>query len=101
GITDGGPSAAELLEGQWSVIQRNLAFEMGDASRQVLAVTSATGAGQSSATAADLASAFARTGSRVALVVTEPNAYDPITTRERPPVGLAGGIAGESPANDT
>ena len=31
GIADGG-SAAELLEDQWSVIQRNVAFEMGDAS---------------------------------------------------------------------
>jgi Mrp family chromosome partitioning ATPase/capsular polysaccharide biosynthesis protein len=111
GVANGGPSSLEPSVQQWRVVQRNVAFAMGDASDRVLAVTSANGSGQSSATAADLASAFAREGSRVVLVVPEPNVYNYVIrpdaprhsnlrTREYLPVGLAGVIAGESSLTD-
>ena len=100
GVPDGGPSRSDLLGEQFHLIQRNVAFEIGETADRVLAVTSANGSGQSSTTAADLASAFARQGARVVLVVAEPNVYNLAITRECPPVGLAEVIAGEAQLND-
>jgi receptor protein-tyrosine kinase len=99
GVADGEPSALEPLTRQWQVIYRNVAFELEDEADKVLAVASANGSGQSSATAAHLASAVALEGSRV-VVVTEPNAGNYLITRECPPVGLAGVVAGELRLDD-
>jgi capsular exopolysaccharide synthesis family protein len=99
-VADGGPSTSDRFEQQWRLIHRNVAFEMDAASDRVLAVTSVNGSGQSSATAAALASAFARGGLRVLLAVTKPNVHNYVVTRECPPVGLAGVVAGESRLDD-
>jgi capsular polysaccharide biosynthesis protein len=96
-LASGERSISDVLGHQWRVIRRNVAFAMEDASNHVLAVTSPDGSPESSAAAAHLASAFARAGSRVALVVMEPNAHNYIVTKDCPPLGLAGAIAGEWP----
>jgi capsular polysaccharide biosynthesis protein len=94
-LGEGERPIADVLGQQWRVIRRNVAFAMEDASNHVLAVTSPNGSPESSAAAAHLASAFARAGSRVALVVMEPNAYNYVITKNCPPLSLAGAIAGE------
>ncbi|HJT94386.1 MAG TPA: hypothetical protein VJ777_21015 [Mycobacterium sp.] len=81
---------------QWRVVYHNVAFELEDTPDRVIAVTQVTGGEGASAAAASLASAFARNGSRTALVVTETSGFDYLVAHEVPAVGLAGAIAGES-----
>lgn len=100
GLADGGPSTSNILKRQWDVVQQNVGVEIEHARDRVLAITTENGTRRSTSTAAGLASAFARAGSRVVMVLTQPNAHNYLTTREFPAVGLAEVVAGESPLDE-
>jgi Mrp family chromosome partitioning ATPase len=100
GFADGGSSKSELVTRQWDQIRRSVDFEIEHPCDRVLAVTAGNGSGRSSASAAGLASAFVRAGSRVVLVVAQPDAHRNVGTRECPVAGLAEVIAGESRLDD-
>lgn len=95
-LGDGAPSEEAAVSRQWRLIYRNITFEMEDTHDRVIAVTDVSGGEGASATAHSLACAFARNGSRTALVAIEANGLDYLVTRELPVIGLAGAIAGES-----
>lgn len=93
---NGKPPEWEASSRQWRKVYRNVVFEMEDTSDRVIAVTQVNRGEGASAAAASLAYAFARNGSRTALVVTETSGFDYLIAREIPALGLAGAIAGES-----
>jgi polysaccharide biosynthesis transport protein len=89
----------------WQAIQRRVAFELdGDGDRhqpnealgRVIAVAAAAESEESSAVAQQLASAFARAGSRTVVVPTYGNHVDYVLTAQSPGIGLAGVLAAAS-----
>jgi Mrp family chromosome partitioning ATPase len=100
GTVGSGQTESVRVKWQWSETLNNLAFELEQTSDQVLAVATENGSGRSSATAAGLASACANAGSRVALLLMQPNAPRHLRSPERPDVESGDLIAGESPWGD-
>jgi capsular exopolysaccharide synthesis family protein len=92
---NGKPPEWEATSRQWRKVYHSVVFEMEDTPDRVIAVIQVNRGEGTHAAAASLAYAFARNGSRTALVATETGGFDYLLVHEIPALGLAGAIAGE------